>query len=387
MKRNHTIGFDAGSTYANLTGPGNQGRYLIDALATACPRNAFLRVYTPQRLKNTEYDILSKLDNVEPMEPDGSFWRRHTKLWRAFGVARDAHRGSVELFHGLDTFLPYGLGKYDIRSVITIRDLIVLRYPSTMNILKRIYTRFKLRSACRRADRIIAISECTKRDLVNLMKIDPEKIDVIYPGFDPRYAQEISAEAVEAVKQKYGLPDRYILNVGTQHARKNIELIISAMDKLSVEIDLVVAGRNTSHTSRLKRTAKRLSLGDRVHFLDSVTKDELAAIYRGALMLIYPTHYSSFGMPIIEAMSVGIPVIGATGSSHEEAGGNAAIYVSPNDSDALAEHIEELLDNEQLRLEMVRRGHDYVTRFRPEVTAYNILNCYRRIGIDLIDRR
>ena len=132
--------------------------------------------------------------------------------------------------------------------------------------------------------------------------------------------------------------------MGTQHARKNIELIISAMDKLSVEIDLVVAGRNTSHTARLKRTAKRLSLGDRVHFLDSVTKDELAAIYRGALMLIYPTHYSSFGMPIIEAMSVGIPVIGATGSSHEEAGGNAAIYVSPNDSDALAERIEELLD-------------------------------------------
>ncbi len=382
MKRNHTIGFDAESAARSKTGIGNYGRFIINALASACVSNTYLRLYITKQHNNAYFDRVAALRNVEAMEPDGRLWRRLSWLWRAIGVSRDAKNGSVELYHGLDNRLPYGLAHYNIRSIITIHDLRFLRFGSK-NPISAYLDKHRLHSSCRRADRIIAVSEGTKHDLVELMNIDPEKIDVIYTGCDPCYTAPIDAEYVAAVKEQYKLPERYILNVGTQSKRRNIELILDAMTKLPEPIDLVAVGAPTSHTRRLAALARKLGIDSRVHFIVCDSNEELAAIYRGAELLVNPTHYSTFGMPLVEALNVGIPVIGATGSSHEEAAGPNGIYVSTDNSAELADKIDALLNNEELRRQVVEHGKSHVSRFRPEVTAYNILNCYKRIGIDL----
>lgn len=382
MKRNHTIGFDAESAARSKTGIGNYGRFIINALAATCARNTYLRLYITKQHNNTYFDRVASLRNVEAMEPDGRFWRKLSWLWRVAGVSRDAKNGSVELYHGLDNRLPYGLAHYNIRSIITIHDLRFIRFESKSPISTYI-ERQRMHSACHRADRIIAVSEGTKRDLVELLNIDPEKIDVIYTGCDPCYTAPIDAERVATVKEQYRLPERYILNVGTQSKRRNIELILNAMTKLPEPIDLVAAGAPTSHTRRLAALARKLGIDNRVHFIVCDSNEDLAAIYRGAELLVNPTHYSTFGMPLVEALNVGIPVIGATGSSHEEAAGPNGIYVSPDDSAELADKIDALLNNKELRRQVIENGRSHVSRFRAEVTAYNILNCYKRIGIDL----
>lgn len=382
MKRNHTIGFDAESAARSKTGIGNYGRFIINALAATCARNTYLRLYITKQHNNTYFDRVASLRNVEAMEPDGRFWRKLSWLWRVAGVSRDAKNGSVELYHGLDNRLPYGLAHYNIRSIITIHDLRFIRFES-QNPISTYIERQRMHSACHRADRIIAVSEGTKRDLVELLNIDPEKIDVIYTGCDPCYTAPIDAERVATVKEQYKLPERYILNVGTKSKRRNIELILNAMTKLPEPIDLVAAGAPTSHTRRLAALARKLGIDNRVHFIVCDSNEDLAAIYRGAELLVNPTHYSTFGMPLVEALNVGIPVIGATGSSHEEAAGPNGIYVSPDDSAELADKIDALLNNKELRRQVIENGRSHVSRFRAEVTAYNILNCYKRIGIDL----
>ena len=387
MKRIHTIAFDATKANDNTTGRGNYSCFVIEALSKACSHNAYFRMYTPRRMDNAAYDALDRRENVESMEPDGSLWRKFSGIWRMFRISHDAERGGVELYHGLDNRLPYGLARRDIRSVLTVHDLIFLRYTNSYNPLKKLLMRLSLRSACRRADRIIAVSECTKRDIVKYLDIDPEKIDVIYPGYNPIFGEEISQERIDEVRKKYDLPEQYILNVGAQHERKNIGAIIDAMDKLDYEIHLVAVGRRTSHTNRIRRQARNAALEKQLHLLHNVDNRDLAAIYRGATMLVCPTHFASFGTPIVEAMSVGIPVIGAKGSSHEEAGGPHSIYIMPNNTAELAEKIDLLLRDSALREDMAAKGRAYVTRFRAEVFAYNILNCYKRIGIDLTDNR
>ena len=382
MKRTHSIGFDAKYANAEIDGMGSYGRFMARAIAKAYPENTYSRLYTPTQLPNADYDDLAEMPNVESMEPDGSLWRRLKRLWRMWHVAKDAKRGDVELFHGLANTLPYGLARRGIRSVVTIHDLRFIRYPNHFNIIDRILREFMMRSACRRADRIIAASETTKRDLRKLLRVNPEKIDVVYQGCDQQYSMPISDEQVAAVREKYQLPKSYILNVGEIEERKNIGLIIEALAELPESVELVVAAKQTSYTKRLKRRIKSLGVEKRVHFRN-VAESDKPALYKGADIFVYPSHFEGFAVEILEALSVGVPVIATRGSSLEEAGGNKTIYVSPRDCGEMVEAIERILADEELREQMISAGKRHTRHFRSEVTAYGIMKCYERIGVEL----
>lgn len=383
MKHNYTIGFDAKYANAELNGLGSYSRFIINALAKACSENAYLRMYTPKRLPNKEYDKLDALPNVESMEPDGALWRKLSPLWRLLRISKDAKRGDVELFHGLTSRLPYGLARRDIRSVVTIHNLISLRYPKQSNIFERIIEYIETRSACHRADRIIAASEATKRDIAHLLGVSHEKIDVVYDGCNPIYSEPVEIEAVEEVKRKYNLPERYLLNIGNMEERKNFGLIVEAMAELPEDVHLVVVGRETSYTRRIKSRIKSLRMEERVHIVRNVELEERPAIYKGADIFIYPSKFEGFATEILEALTVGVPVIAARGSSLEEAGGEHSIYVSSKDCGELVDAIELLSKDDELRSRMIAEGQRHVKYFRSEVAAYNIMKCYRRIGIDL----
>lgn len=385
MKHNYTIGFDARSANSENSEIGCYGRFIIKALAEACPENAYFRMYTPKHQPQREYDALDSLPNVESMEPDGAIWRKLSLLWQMFRMSKDAKRGDVELYHGLEGRLPYGLRRRGIRSVVSVHNLISLRFTKYYNIFERVIEYIRLSSACHRADRIIAASEATRRDIAHLLGVSHEKIDVVYEGCNPLYSREISDEEVAAVRKKYDLPERYILNIGDTVERKNFGLIVEAMAELPDDINLVVVGEQTSYTKRVKRRLKVLGFENRVHFRRNVATQDRAALYKGADIFINPSRFEGFSVEILEALSVGVPVIATRGSSLEEAGGKHSIYVSDRDCGELVEAIERLSSDEQLREKMIEEGKHHVTHFRSEVAAYNIMKCYRRIGIDLTE--
>lgn len=385
MKHNYTIGFDARSANSENSEIGCYGRFIIKALAEACPENAYFRMYTPKHQPQREYDALDSLPNVESMEPDGAIWRKLSLLWQMFRMSKDAKRGDVELYHGLEGRLPYGLRRRGIRSVVSVHNLISLRFTKYYNIFERVIEYIRLSSACHRADRIIAASEATRRDIAHLLGVSHEKIDVVYEGCNPLYSREISDEEVAAVRKKYDLPERYILNIGDMVERKNFGLIVEAMAELPDDINLVVVGEQTSYTKRVKRRLKVLGFENRVHFRRNVAAQDRAALYKGADIFINPSRFEGFSVEILEALSVGVPVIATRGSSLEEAGGKHSIYVSDRDCGELVEAIERLSSDEQLREKMIEEGKHHVTHFRSEVAAYNIMKCYRRIGIDLTE--
>ena len=384
MKHGYTIGFDAHYANTNNTDLGNYSRSIIDALAAASPRHCYVRMYVRKRHPNAAYDALDHRANIESMEPDGTFWRKFTWLWRNFRLAKDAERGDVALFHGLAGELPLGLARHKIRSVVTLHDLEFIHLTSFYNPLQRALFRLHRAYMLHLADRIVAVSDCVKRDAVKYLHIDPEKIDVIYRSCGKEFHTPLSNEQLAVVRERYALPERYMLTVGTQSERKNISLIIEAMAEVQdKELQLVIVGRCTGNTEQIRHRIKSLGLEDRVTFLYGVPSADLPAIYACAEMFLNVSIYEGFAQSIVEAITMGVPVIASSGSSHEEAGGEGSIYVSPKDRVELKEAIERLAASSELRAEMAQKGRDYSTHFRSEVIAYNIINCYRRIGIDL----
>lgn len=384
MKHGYTIGFDAHYANTNNTDLGNYSRSMIDVLAAASPRHCYVRMYVRKRHPNAAYDALDQRANIESMEPDGGLWRKLTWLWRTFRLAKDVERGDVALYHGLAGELPLGLAHLNIRSVVTLHDLEFLHLTSFHSSLKRAWLKLRTAHTLLIADRIVAVSDFVKRDAVKYLHIDPDKIDVIYRSCDKSFQQPLTEARLEDVRSRYALPERYILTVGTQSERKNIALIIEAMAELQDrDIQLVIVGRGTGYSERILHRVKSLGLESRVKFLYGVPTCDLPAIYAQAEVLVNTALYEGFGQSIIEALTMGTPVIATSGSSHEEAGGAYSIYVSPTDHRQLRDAIERVLGDTNLRIMMSENGKLYASRFRSEVIAYNLINCYRRIGIEL----
>lgn len=373
------IGFDAKRANANRTGLGNYSRYIIEALARRCPELEQL-LYVPRKRSNAQYEALMHNTQVAERLPRSGIHSWTKSLWRTFFMARDLEKDGVQLFHGLSNELPAGLGARGIGSVVTIHDLIFLRYPRFYKPLDRRIYAMKFRHACRAADRIVAVSECTKRDIVHFFGIDPEKIEVIYQGCDPVFGNPVDDSDRRRVAEKYDLPPRFVLNVGSLEERKNLLLIVKALERLPSDVDLVAVGRRTRYTTQVERYVAERGLNGRVHLLQGVSFGDLPTIYRLASVFAYPSRYEGFGIPIIEAISAGLPVVAATGSCLEEAGGDACLYVSPDDDAALAEALERFLDDEALRERSVRASQEYIRRFDPDAIADRLADLYRQVA-------
>lgn len=383
MRRSYTIGFDAKHANRGNTTQSNYARFVISALSEAVPKSAYFRAYIERSEPHDEYEELAHRANVESMEPDGSFWRRFSSLWRLWHVGRDMQRGDVELYHALAGVVPCGLARRNIRSVVTVHNLEFLRLRHYFTPLSNLYRRVMMYTSMCRADRIIAVSEHLKQELVHHFRIDPDKIDVIYGGCHRRFSEPISDERVEAVKERYNLPEKYLLVLGAHRAHKNLNLILEALPKIDPQLKIVIVGRSTKYTDTLMRRIRSLGVEERVQMVQGVEREDMPAIYRAATAYLMLSLYDGFATTIVEALTVGTPVIAARGSSLEETGGEGSIYIDPKSSSALVGAVNSIMQSEELRERMIEQGKEYAKRFRPEVIAYNILNCYRRIGVDI----
>lgn len=373
------IAFDAKRATHNGTGLGNYSRFVLNTLSTYNSDNEYL-LFTPSAGKPSLRSKINNGLNIQYRFPKG-FWKGFgvKSIWRSYGIVSDINLENMDIYHGLSNEIPFGLQKSGVKSVVTIHDLIFLRYPEFYKPIDRLIYKFKFKRACQKADRVIAVSEMTKRDIVDFFNISPDKIDVIYQGCDNSFKVAAAEELKKQVKEKYKLPDNYILYVGTIESRKNLLLALKALKESSNKIPLVAVGRPTPYMNEVKQYIKENGLENLVTFLHGVPFGDLPAIYQQATIFVYPSFFEGFGIPIIEALYSGIPVIAATGSCLEEAGGPDSIYVNPNSVEQMRDAISYLINNPDQRNKMIASGKQYAKLFDEENIALELQKLYNKL--------
>ena len=373
-----TIGYDAKRAVSNGTGLGNYCRTLLNDLGTIDTTDSF-RLYVPDLGRD---DLRSQLDmprNMNFVTPANKLVKPLRSLWRIKGIVNDLKRDGVDIYHGLTGELPLGLSEAGIKSVVTIHDLIFMRCPEYYNPVDVAIYKWKFRNTCKQADRIIAISECTRRDIMELGEIDDSRIHVVYQSCDTRFHLQVSPEQKQDVRARYSLPKRYVLFVGTIEERKNALLAAQALPYLSDDIHLVLVGRQTAYAKTIFSFARQNGLANRIHMLSGVPTSDLYAIYQQAECFVYPSRYEGFGIPVIEAIQSRLPVIACTGSCLEEAGGPDNVYVDPDEPQEMAMAIKSITDNPDAARQIVTRSLDYIRRFENGNVAQEMLNVYRSL--------
>lgn len=368
------IGYDAKRAFLNATGLGNYSRWLIRSVASFYPDNTYY-LYTP-KLKKGRQSFTSGFKNLVTVVPIGKLF---TAWWRSKGIVEDLLRDGINIYHGLSHELPLAIRESGIKSVVTVHDLIFMRFPQNFGWINRRIYALKVQKACTVADKIIAISQKTKSDLIELLNIDPNKIEVIYQGCDPAFSVLQSAEKKKTVIAKYYLPEKFILAVGTIEERKNLLLLAKALKHID-NIPLVVVGKPTDYLKVVKQYLADNHLSERVIFLHQVGFADLPAIYQLASIFIYPSRYEGFGIPVLEALNSRVPVVAATGSCLEEAGGPASLYVNPDDETDLAEKINRVLSDNTLAQNMITQGLQHTANFNDEKLAAQLMTVYKTLN-------
>lgn len=377
-----TIGYDGKRAVANNTGLGNYSRYVIDTLSIGFPRNIY-RLYSPVLKTNSRLEPLLSRANVELVGPRSLSASKMKSLWRTFGLTRRLVDDEVSLFHGLSNELPMGIGDTAIPSVVTIHDLIYRRVPEDYNRIDRNLYDIKYGCSARAATRVIAISRRTRDDLVEDYQIDPSKIDIIYQGVDPRFSLPVSFDDRQRIKATYNLPEHFFVMVGSVRRRKNQLLAVKALECLPRELKCVIVGSNNGdYASEVDRYIAKNNLGDRVMWLTGVPFADLPGMYALADFSAYVSRYEGFGLPVVESLTVGTPVVAATGSCLEEAGGPGAVYVDPDDVEAFADAAQKLVDDHIFHEKCSSRGKQYVKRFSADEFARQTMASYRKAIID-----
>ncbi|MHB0858259.1 MAG: glycosyltransferase family 4 protein [Anaerolineae bacterium] len=289
--------------------------------------------------------------------------------------------GRVEIFHSPDFVLPPVAGA---RTVLTVHDLSFMRYPECSSPPLLAYLMGAVPRSVRRADMVLADSESTRRDLIELLGTDPARVVVVYPGAEDRFRPGGDPVLDQAVLDRYGIQSPYILGLGTLQPRKNFRRLIEAFDMVrrrdKVPHQLVIGGGKGWLYDDIFQMIERLGLQDRVRMIGFVRDDDLPALYRRAAMFAFPSLYEGFGFPVLEAMGCGTPVVTSNTSSLPEAAGDAALLVPPEDVGALAESIGRLLQDQGLGADLREKGLRQVHRFTWRAAAEQLLEIYQRVA-------
>ena len=369
------IGFEAKRVFQNASGLGNYSRNTINLLAKFYPENSY-KLFAP-KLTN----LYSLPDQAEVIYPQSGLFKLLRSYWRLHVVHKLLNINKIDIFHGLSHVIPYGIEKTGIPSVVTMHDLIFLRYPEFYKKVDRKIYESVYKSSCKRATKIIAISNQTKADLIHYFGTQPEKIEVIYQTCNNCYYEKVNEERKQAVKAKFGLPDEFILCVGTIEKRKNQLAILKAVITEKLEIPVVILGRPRpkEYLEEIKQFIVETGIQNQVIFIHNSGTAELQAIYQMARVMVYPSFFEGFGLPVLEAQASGCPVITSNLSSLPEAGGEGAIYIDPSDISAIGKSIRNLLYDNALKNEMQSRGFNNAALFSEKSVADRLMKLYREV--------
>ena len=372
------IGFDAKRAFHNFTGLGNYSRTLIETLSTYYP-NDELHLFSPKPSISPRVQPLLDAPSVFSHFPTG-FWKKMRPVWRSYGIKSDINAAKIDIFHGLSNELPWEL-PIKVASVVTIHDLIFERYPAFYPRFDRWVYRQKFRRACQQADVVVAISEQTKQDIVDFYKIPESRIQVIYQSCHRQFYVngKPSIDAQKAVVKHHNLPNNFFLYVGTVNERKNLLGLVEGLKQLSGSTNLVVVGEGGAYFKKVREYVVSQGLTNTIFYLPKVDFVDLPALYAASAALILPSFFEGFGIPIIEALWSGTPVITSVGSCFAEAGGDGALYINPSKSSEIAEAILKIKTDETLRNALILRGANFVQKFHEKHIAKQWHNTYRQL--------
>ncbi|MCB2220628.1 MAG: glycosyltransferase family 4 protein [Bacteroidetes bacterium] len=369
------IGFDSKRLYSNFTGLGNYSRSLVRNLHQYHPEHEYVLytpklIHTPETAYFTDNPAFKTIVAKTPLKA----------YWRSFSIVDQLKKDGIELYHGLSNEIPGNLIKTHIKSIVTIHDLIFKVLPDTYPFIDRQIYDIKFRKSCLNADRIIAISNSTRSDIIKFYGVDPDKIEVIYQSCHPLFYQTPAITENAHLLQNYDIPTEFLLFVGSVEKRKNLKLILESYQHLKPEfsIPLIVIGKSKGQEKEIQNIIAAQKLEKKVFWISDLKDNySLQALYQRAMALVYPSFYEGFGLPVAEALLSKTPVITSNVSSLPEAGGPKSFYVNPNSSEELAEAITQVLSDSALRKTMIEQGYAYaMDNFTPDHVTSRIIACY-----------
>lgn len=361
------IGFDAKRLYNNFTGLGNHSRTTIDILTDEFPEHEYW-LYTPKVRLNGVTLPYTKKKNCHTVTPSGMM---RGGAWRTYGLVNDMKKDGIELFHGLSNEMPVGLFHSGIASVVTIHDVAFRTFPDMYHWHDRKIYDLKWQYACNHADRIVCISECTKRDVLEFYNVPERKVDVVYQPVNSIYYSPM--EPMDT--------DPYMLYVGSINSRKNLLGVVKAMELMpkDLQIPLIIVGGGGSYKQQVKQYIAEHDMEELFLWPEMVSNAELKKLYTNAQLFVYPSFYEGFGLPVVEAQLCGCPVVTSNVSSLPEAGGPYALQANPDSAEDICNKMIKMLTDSELRRNAIEGGREYAMQtFHPSVLARQLMEVYRK---------
>lgn len=375
------IGFDGKRALFNFRGLGNYSRGIIEGILDYPQHECFL--FAPALKDPRAITWLEKINsrNLHFIENQSLLGKISPSLWRSFLIESDLKKYNLDIYHGLSHEIPYRLERAPYKKVVTMHDLIFLRYPEYFPFIDRMSYLQKFTYASKRSDLILAICEQTKKDLIHYLNVDEKKIVVHYQSCDPHFYQLRDEKIIKSFKKDFKLPAQYILSVGAFEERKNQLLLIEAFSRLIQKVPhhLVLIGNGKKYLDQCKDLIKKLNLENRVHIYTNVSFNELPLYYQGAELFCFPSHFEGFGIPIVEALFSNVPVITSLGSCFPESAGPHSVYVDSHSLNELTVNIENVLNNSEQMNQMKEKGLEFVQKFTRNQVTNELVKHYSQL--------
>ncbi len=373
-----TIGIDYTPAHEQGGGIGRLTRELVAALAQNGDNNTYQLFVAGARKSQLTAPIAPRMHwkntSITP--------KNLARVWHRLQlpIPVEIFTGRLDLYHATDFTLPPTLPS--TRTILTVHDLSFVRVPEAASPALKAYLDQVVPRSVNHADHIIADSQATKDDLISLYHVNPQKITVILSGVNPRFQPIDNRQARERVRSKYGIGSLpFIFCVGTVQPRKNYERVIQALARMrdKHDVTLVIAGGKGWLEADIYRTLDTLNMRDYAHFIGFADDEDLPVLYSEARCLAFPSLYEGFGLPILEAMACGTPVLTSNVSSMPEAAGDAALLIDPYDTNAITTALASLISDDTLRDTLRQRGFSQAARFTWEHAAQQLADLYENL--------
>jgi len=365
-----TIAFDAKRLFYNHTGLGQYSREIVRGLLNM--ESSVNCQLLAHHKKPSDYDD-EFLQYLYPTEHYGP-------LWRSWGIYKSINALRPDVYHGLSNELPFSIHQYKVPSVVTIHDVIFKVHPEWYPFIDRQIYDKKTAWACQNADKIIAISNQTKQDLIQFYAVPADKIEVIYQDCAPIFSKTFNAEFITGVRSQYHLPRHYVLTVGRIEKRKNLLLTAQALKYLPSDIHWVCVGRDHGEKEVILEILKKDGTHNRVLFLQNIPQKDLVVMYQQALAFIYLSLYEGFGIPVLEGMRAGVPVITYQHSSLSEVAGEQGLYLEQLESEELADIVHKIYSDVDFRQTIIHHQYYQASLFSKETMIKETIAIYRSLS-------
>ncbi len=371
------IGFDAKRLFNNTTGLGNYSRFVLDGLLKHNPQDEYI-LYTPKVLDQLEQKFANQL-NTTIVRPSNLIYKKLHTLWRSYEIDALAQKNQLDIYHGLSNELPIGIEKTGIKTVVTIHDLIFKYFSEGYTRTDKIIYDRKFESACSRADKIIATSIQTQKDIIKYYGIDHSKIEVVYQDCDEIFSENKDVEMFNLVIKNYHLPEHFLLMVSKTEKRKNHLTLLQAFEKTHKDIpfSLVLIGGEGEEEKNVMAYIKEKKLP--VIRLKNIPHQVLPYIYDASFATIYPSKFEGFGIPLVESLRRKKPVITNITGCFKEVSGTAALYTDVLNPEAIAEAIIQLVSDKNIYEQLVSNCTHELLKFDSKKLTQDLVNIYHSL--------